>query len=574
MRRSISTLALAFLFLNVPVAQAELTPEELAIICVKGSRESRAVASYYAKERKVPTNQIFQIDVTPGADLTQEEWQATRAAIRRWLGRSQLHGKVRCLVTVWDVPLRIRRSESDPEMAQLVRFLDEERLLRVARIAEYVDALNQIAGTEPDPSKALGPDASLDELKAALDAALNGAQVGAGKIEVDQEKQQALQELQTTYLRCLGLNMMAQSLARQVRAGAATNPELRSQFDSFRGRVLGLREGRAALEGTPASLSREPQLLALIEVSDGLFGSIAWIDEQKKTYAKNETYSSFDSELSLIAWDDYEKVRWQPNYLHHRFDTSSIRRYKPTYMVARIEAPTLLRTRQIIDEAIAVEKEGLKGKVYLDARGLAKADEAVATGSYKDYDRALLLTAELFKNHTEMEVVLDTQQSLFQEGDCPDAALYCGWYSLAKYIDAFEWVPGAVAYHMASSEATTLRKPESQVWCKRMLEDGVAATIGPAYEPYILAFPRPNEFFALLLSGKHTLVESYFRSNPFNSWTMLLVGDPLYSPFRAAPALKMDGLDEATKRLINGPPAVVAAATASGDSSESTTEQP
>ena len=42
-------------------------------------------------------------------------------------------------------------------------------------------------------------------------------------------------------------------------------------------------------------------------------------------------------------------------------------------------------------------------------------------------------------------------------GNDPDAALYCGWYSLAKYVDAFDWKPGAVAYHLASSEAHTLR---------------------------------------------------------------------------------------------------------------------
>ena len=120
----------------------------------------------------------------------------------------------------------------------------------------------------------------------------------------------------------------------------------------------------------------------------------------------------------------------------------------------------------------------MKGKVYLDARGLAVLEDTPAAGSYEDYDRALLLTADLIRKHTDLEVVMNNEQSLFQEGECPDAALYCGWYSLAKYVDAFDWVPGSVAFHMASSEAATLRNPESQVWCKRMLEDGVAATLG------------------------------------------------------------------------------------------------
>ena len=94
-----------------------------------------------------------------------------------------------------------------------------------------------------------------------------------------------------------------------------------------------------------------------------------------------------------------------------------------------------------------------------------------------------------------MPVVLEDTGRLFQPGECPRAALYCGWYSLARYVDAFEWVPGAIGYHIASAECRTLRQGNSQVWCKRMLEEGVAVTIGPVDEPYVQAFPLPEVFF-------------------------------------------------------------------------------
>lgn len=208
-----------------------------------------------------------------------------------------------------------------------------------------------------------------------------------------------------------------------------------------------------------------------------------------------------------------------------------------------------------------VEKQGLTGKIYLDARGLAKLGQPVQPNSYADYDQSLLRAAEMIKQGTELEVVLDTQAEVFAEGTCPQAALYCGWYRLANYCDAFDWVPGAVGYHMGSSEATTLRKADSQVWCKRMLEDGVTATLGPAYEPYISAFPRPDEFLGLLLSGKFTLVEAYYRCLPHTSWTMVLVGDPLYTPYKASSPLKLEGIDEPLKtrlrRVIDGPQAEV-----------------
>jgi uncharacterized protein (TIGR03790 family) len=178
-------------------------------------------------------------------------------------------------------------------------------------------------------------------------------------------------------------------------------------------------------------------------------------------------------------------------------------------------------------------------KVYIDARGMGKLEDAnVMPGSYGDYDRALLITAKGIDEQTDFEVVLDTSPQLFQPGACPDAALYCGWYSLAKYVDAFEWKPGAVAYHLASGEARSLRDPASQAWCKKLLEDGVCATIGPVNEPYLGSFPRPDEFFGMLLQGELTLVECFSRSNPFNSWMMTLIGDPLYRPFKYRVAVR------------------------------------
>ena len=129
-------------------------------------------------------------------------------------------------------------------------------------------------------------------------------------------------------------------------------------------------------------------------------------------------------------------------------------------------------------------------------------------------------------------MTLEQTEQLFQAGDCPRAALYCGWYRLANYVDAFEWRPGAVGYHIASSECATL-KGTSQVWCKRMLEEGVAATLGPVGEPYVQAFPLPEIFFKTLLDGDFSLAECYLLSIPSWSWKMVLIGDPLYRPFKA-----------------------------------------
>jgi uncharacterized protein (TIGR03790 family) len=531
-------------------AVAELRPEEIAVLYLRENNESRAVAAYYAKVREVPAENILPLTMPKGETLSREEWQTNvRPAIRRWLAEGNRAASIRCFLTVWEVPLRIGPVQDDPATTQLLAFLRDERSRRIDQLGNLLKLLPG-KSDEPLPGgapSALPPDASLDQIKTALDQSFGTAQSEAMKITDEASRGKAMQQLQVAYYRAVGLNMVAQSLARQVQSGGENvNPQMRSEFDVVRGRSLGLREGRAALESVPFGLDREPLMLALIQVSDGLYGTVAWIDEQVGMLEKNESHASFDNELSLVAWPDYPLVRWQPNYLHYRFDESSIRTFRPTYMVARLEAPTLKRTRELIDQSMAVEKTGLKGKVYFDAR-------ATQQPGYVEYDQSLNLATELIQQHTNLEVVLDTKQELFQPGSAPNAALYCGWYSLAKYVDAFDWAPGAVGYHMASNEARTLRDPESEVWCKRMLEDGVVATIGPVDEPYISAFPRPNEFFALLLSGKYSLVECYWRCLPYTSWTMTLVGDPLYNPFKVSAPLKTDGLDESTRRILLGP---------------------
>ena len=88
-----------------------------------------------------------------------------------------------------------------------------------------------------------------------------------------------------------------------------------------------------------------------------------------------------------------------------------------------------------------------------------------------------------------------------------------------------------MGYHIAIFECASLHNKKATFWCIKVLEKGVAATLGPVAEPYVQAFPPPYLFFKSLLDGK-SLVEAYFFSKPFLSWRMVLVGDPLYCPFK------------------------------------------
>jgi hypothetical protein len=76
-------------------------------------------------------------------------------------------------------------------------------------------------------------------------------------------------------------------------------------------------------------------------------------------------------------------------------------------------------------------------------------------------------------------------------------------------------------------------------------------------QPYTSAFPLPDDFFSLLLTGRSTLVETYYRTVPVASWVMVLVGDPLYNPFKSKPELNESDLPERLR-----PPSAPAASSA------------
>jgi len=241
----------------------------------------------------------------------------------------------------------------------------------------------------------------------------------------------------------------------------------------------------------------------------------------------NQTSASVDSELSMVLLGEYELYRWRLNELHDRWPYM----HYDTQMVCRLDGPSVEIARGLIDKSLRAEKTGLKGIAYIDS-----GQSIVRKGKplFAEFDNSMRELGEIIKVKIGMKMVEERTEMLFGADECPSTALYCGWYSLKNYIDAFDFVDGAIGYHIASLEAVDLRDPNSTQWCPAMLRDGVTATLGAVAEPYLHAFPKPKEFFLELFKG-HCLVEAYYYSKPFNSWQFVLIGDPLYKPFRMSP---------------------------------------
>jgi len=281
------------------------------------------------------------------------------------------------------------------------------------------------------------------------------------------------------------------------------------------------------------SLADEHQLAQLKHAQQQIEPTLAkykQLAKQIEQLSGASQLAAVDSEISMAIAGTYNLDKWQMNPYFVGFKSPVRYQKNEVLFVSRLDASSPQIVKRMIDDSLYAEENGLRGRAYFDARWTLSEKKHLKGYAY--YDASIHKTAELTSNISSLSVSLDQQERLFQVGEAPDAAIYCGWYSFGKYVDAFAWQRGAIGYHIASSEATTLKHKGSQVWCKRMLEEGVAATIGPVAEPYVQGFPIPELFFGFLLDGYYSMAESYFLSLPFISWRMVLIGDPLYRPFR------------------------------------------
>ncbi len=290
------------------------------------------------------------------------------------------------------------------------------------------------------------------------------------------------------------------------------------------------------LELRQKSEALDKKLAALAEKSperQRLRAELRQVSDDLAVQTHSRELAALDSELALVMAGNYSLAGWLPNPSYLGYRGKKIKNEPGiSYMVARLDGPSPKIVKRLVLDSLAAEKTGLSGTAYFDARWPRPDPEKVRKlQGYGLYDNYLHLAAALVRKKSSLKVVLDDKAELFQSGDCPDAALYCGWYRLSHYLDAFDWRPGAIGYHIASGECTTLKQKNNRGWCLGMLRDGVAAVIGPVAEPYVQAFPPPSLFFSLLLDGRFSLAECFALSVPFRSWRMVLVGDPLYRPF-------------------------------------------
>jgi len=231
--------------------------------------------------------------------------------------------------------------------------------------------------------------------------------------------------------------------------------------------------------------------------------------------------AAVDSELSLLAVNDSPINAFLVNPLF-RNDHPAPWELTQVVKVARLDGPTAADAAALVDRAMAAERTGLLGRAYVDLGGIRP-----------DGDQWLRSAADQL-GQLGFDTVVDTSPATFSAAARFDApVLYLGWYAGRLNgpfaLPGFRFPPGAVAVHIHSFSAETLRSSET-AWCGPLVARGVTATVGNVYEPYLQLLHRPDLLLRSLARGD-TFGDAAYYSEPVLSWQAVAIGDPLYRPF-------------------------------------------
>jgi uncharacterized protein (TIGR03790 family) len=451
--------------------------------------------------------------------------------IRQFITSNHLNRTVTCIVTFYGVPLRIpSRANSIDLRAELVTIRKQIRAATV-QAQSLTESLEKLA-TQADPTfTPLTAPPTVDPAEVLPRRAERAGNSLTVKLRT-MSPGPAFDDLQSK----------VKAISEQFRAPVqiadglfpqtpppANQQALTPQQVSERMLELSFHRGDPAARRAFRDLVRDHAgILVFLQIASA----------QEQYLTPDESEAAVDNELAALWWGLYPRFRWQANPLNYKIADRS---GKPTMMVMRLDGGNAEQVHGMIDTSIKVEAAGLQGKVALDSRGIPLHSLSGKSDGYGAYDQTIRNCATLLREHTKVDLVADDHPELIPLGSADDCAVYCGWYSPGRFVKSVTLVPGAVAAHIASFEMTTLHNPTGD-WCRNLLDGGAVATFGPVGEPYLHAFPTADEFFPLLLTGKLTLAEIYWATNPLISWKMTMVGDPLYTPFKVNPALMTEDL--------------------------------
>jgi len=232
-----------------------------------------------------------------------------------------------------------------------------------------------------------------------------------------------------------------------------------------------------------------------------------------------------DSELALLATVNLDPEGAKPNPWFRTISPAPADAAE-VVRIARLDGPTAADVRRALAGAWQAEARGLRGRAYIDVGG-----------PYADGDAWFKDAAERTRRLGFPTDVESTPKQFGRKARADAPAFYLGWYSqkpTGRFAEeAARLAPGAIALHLHSFSAETLRDPAAG-WTPWLVRQGAAHTSGNVHEPYLPLTLRPDLLVDGLAQGL-TAGEAAWFATPAVSWQGVILGDPFYRPLGRTP---------------------------------------
>ncbi len=266
--------------------------------------------------------------------------------------------------------------------------------------------------------------------------------------------------------------------------------------------------------GVPLKILPDPKLVE------------AGVDQLRPELQRNE--AAVDSQLVLLPVHEQNRP-WTGPASNPFYGATNGALLNPTngiLMVSRLDGPSAVIARGLVDKAMEAETNGLWGRAYFDARGYTN-------GSYAQGDQWMRQAAQVARI-LGYEIELDDRPETFTAGfPMSQIAIYMGWYDQTVTgpftRPTVEFMPGAFAYHLYSFAAQSIRG-DANTWVATLLRKGATATFGATEEPYLGGTPDLSAFLSRWLIFKMSFGEAAWAGQAVISWQITVIGDPLYQP--------------------------------------------
>jgi len=529
---------------TVPAAFA-LQPDEILLITSRNSPDSQRLAKLYCRLRGVPADQVVTLDVPTSEEMPFATYETNVVGpVRQFLLDHQLKPKIKCLLTFYGVPFRIAARQNTPADDRELAEVKDVGLATAGELRTTLANLEKEAALA-DPSFQPGIGDSIPASLARMQAAITAITAKIPAMTDPAQRSDNLKQLLATLETIGGEAELDTRIGPSQRNDPEKTAAQRQVWIDLHQKVLDARDKEQQLQAVRWDPIARSQLRTLARAHFGLVGLLRVLGAQADYLITDNTAAATDNELALLWWDYYPRQRWLENPLNLAFAG----RPSNALMVMRLDGPDPATVQKMMRTSVEVEKTGLDGIIAIDARGIAPIDEKGNLSAFGEFDETLRHLAYMVRTKTHLKIAFDDQDIVFPPHFAKNVACYCGWYSVGHYIPGCDFNPGAVGYHIASYEMVTLHTPSSY-WVRGLLTDGVVATLGPVAEPYLSAFPKPDEFFPLLLTGKLTMAEVYWKTNPSTSWMISFIGDPLYTPYKVHPAMNVADLPPGLRKAL------------------------